>query len=253
MSMIQQTLTKMRSLKLAGMAQSYASQLDQPTRHELPFDDRLGMLIDSELTARENRRLKRLIKSAGLIEAAAIEDLDTRAVRGLDKALIAALSTCDWVRRQQNLILIGATGLGKSWLASAFGMQACRLGMAVVYRRTVDLYAELATAIADGSLPKTKAQLIKAAVLIIDDLGLGEVSPAVGHALLDVIDRRLRTGSLILTSQFPIDHWHNFFPDPTLADAILDRIVHQAHRIELKGESLRKVYAKKRFESEAGR
>lgn len=247
MSIIQQSLTQMRLLKLAGMAESYSLQVDQPKIHDVPFDDRLGMLLQSELSHRENRRLHRLIKSAGFVEAAALEDLDTRAIRGLEKSQIATLATCEWARRQQNLIILGATGVGKTWLASAFGMQACRLGIPVLYRRTVDLYADLTTALADGSGPRLKARLANPRVLILDDVGLGEMTMSMAHVLLDVIDRRFRTGSLILTSQFPVEKWHGFFPDPTLADAILDRVVHQAHKIQVKGESLRKLYAKKRL------
>ena len=245
MSTAQQTLTKLRQLKLAGMAESYALQLEQPRLQSIAFDERLAMLVDQEFSARDTRRLKRLMRAAGFPEAAALEDLDTRASRGLDPALLATLSSCEWVRRQQNLILLGATGVGKTWLASAFGAQACRLGMGVLYRRCTELYADIATAMADGSLANLKAHLIRPSLLILDDLGYGEMSLPVGHVLLDVVDRRMRSGSLLITSQYPTDQWLGCFPDPTLAEALLDRIVHQAHRLTLKGDSMRKLYARK--------
>jgi DNA replication protein DnaC len=170
--------------------------------------------------------------------------VDYGAARGLDKSHVASLAGCEWVRQKLNLVIVGATGVGKTWLASAFGTQACRLGMPVVFYRASDLYGEIAVAMHDGSLPKLKAELIKPSLLILDDFGLGDISSSAAQILLDVVDRRMRSGSLLITSQYPTEQWHGLFPDPTIADAILDRVVHQSHRLTLKGDSMRKLKAK---------
>jgi len=248
MTTVQQTLTKLRQLKLAGMADAYDLQLGQPRLSSSSFDERLAILVDHEMSSRDTRKIQRLIRAAGFPETCALEDLDDRASRGLDKSLVATLASCQWITRYQNLIILGATGVGKTWLGNAFGIQACRLAMPVLYMGSTQLYSDIATAMADGSLANLKARLIRPALLMIDDLGHGEISMSVGHVLLEVIDRRMRSGSLLITSQYPRDQWHSLFPDPTLADAILDRIVHQSHQIHLKGESMRKLLAKKRME-----
>lgn len=236
----QPTLNKLQHLQLPGMAKAYREQLEQPSKQQLSFDDRLGLMVDHELNDRENRKLQRLLKQAKLRYAAHLEDVDLRSSRGLDAQVIAGLTSCDWISRQQNLLLTGATGTGKSWLACAFGSQACRQGFSVIYKSASKLYEELQTAIGDGSLPKYRTMLSKARLLILDDFGLAPVEPVVGYTLLDIVDSRMQTGSLIITSQFPTEHWHSLFVDATLAEAILDRIVHRSHRILLKGESLRK-------------
>ncbi len=251
MSSTQQTLARMRELRLTSMADAYDRQLQQPRLHQLTFDDRLGLLVEHEASQRNERKLKRLLRGAGLPEKdAALEDLDQRAQRGLDKAQVATLATCEWVRRQQNVIVQGATGVGKTWLACAIGAQACRLKIPVLFFRASDLYSDIADAMLDGSLVKLKLQLCKPSLLILDDLGLGEVTLPGAQFMLDLIDRRMRTGSLLITSQYATDQWHGFFPDPTMADAILDRVVHQSHRLTLKGESMRKVLAKKKMLSD---
>ena len=239
MSLSQQTLTNLRSLKMPGMARSYEVQLSQPKLHEMSFDSRFAMLVDSELSSRETRRIKRLILSAGFPMRASFEDLITREDRKLDKAKIANLSTCEWIAKRQNLIVEGLTGTGKSWMGCAFGYLACRQGISALYSRTVDLLEEISKAYADGSLPKLKAKLVRPKVLMLDDFGIGEITHQAATVLFDIFDSRLRTGSLILTSQFTIDKWHALIPDPTVADAILDRIVHQSHKIHLEGPSLR--------------
>lgn len=250
MSGLNQTLARMRDLKLSSMADALQHQMETPNLHQLGFEERLGILIEHEWAERENRKLKRLVRGAGLPEAACLEDLDYRTTRNLDKSFIAGLSACEWVRRQQNLIILGATGLGKTWLASAFATQACRLKLAAGFYRVSDLFTDIALATLDGSLPKLKAALNKPQLLILDDFGIGNMTVQAAHVLLDVVDRRMRTGSLLITSQYPTDQWHGFFPDPTIADAVLDRVVHQAHRIQLKGESMRKLQAKKRLQEE---
>lgn len=245
MSTIEQTFARLRELRLAAMADAYELQLQQPKLHQIAFDDRLGMLVDAEASAREHRKLKRLVRGAGLPDAASLEDLDFRPSRGLDKTLVASLAQCDWIKRQQNLILVGATGVGKTWMACAFGHQACRLKMSVAFYRVSDLCEEIATGTLDGSLPDLKKRLGKANLLILDDLGIGTIGSDAAEVLLQIVDRRMRTGALLITSQFPVDKWHGQFPDPTIADAILDRIVHQSHQIKLKGESMRKMRGRK--------
>lgn len=245
MSALQQTLARMRELRLTSMARALEMQLQSPVINDLAFEDRVGLLIEHEWSERENRKLKRLVRGAGLPEMACLEDIDYRATRNLEKALIASLSSCEWVRRRQNLIVLGATGLGKTWLACAFANQACRLKLAASFYRASDLFADIAVATLDGSLPKLKQALTRPQLLIIDDFGIGTMTVQAAHVLLDVVDRRMRTGSLVITSQYPTDQWHGFFPDPTIADAVLDRVVHQAHRVQLRGESMRKLQAKR--------
>jgi DNA replication protein DnaC len=236
-----QNTSQMRELRLAAMAQAYELQQEQPKLHQLAFDDRFGLLLEAETAARKSRKLNRLVRVASLPETAAFEDLDTRASRGLDKALLSSLASCSWIARRQNLMILGPTGVGKTWLASAFGQQACRLGMTAAFHRVSDLYGAISESVLDASLPKLKAALYKPSLLILDDFGIGEMTPVAAQVLLDVADRRMRSGSLLITSQYPSEKWHDFFPDPTIADAVLDRVVHQAHRLQLKGESMRKL------------
>ena len=179
-----------------------------------------------------------------------LEDIDDRAERGLDKSLLATLAGCQWIQRYQNLLVLGPTGVGKTWVACALGTQACRQGISVLYCRCSQLFSDIAMALADGSISALKSRLVKPALLLIDDFGNGEMSLSVGHVLLDVIDRRMRCGSVLITSQYPRAQWHGLFPDPTLADAVLDRIVHQSHQIQLKGESMRKILAQERMAAE---
>lgn len=244
MSMQSQNVAQMRELRLTTMTQTYELQLEQPKLHQLAFDERFGLLLEAESAARKSRKLNRLVKAATLPELASVEDIDHRASRGLDKSVIASLATCAWVKRRQNVMILGATGVGKSWLASALAHQACRLDLQVGWHRASELYTSIAEAQVDASLAKLKAALCKPELLVLDDFGIGDMTPLAAQVLLDVAERRTRTGSLLITSQYPMEKWHDFFPDPTIADAVLDRIVHQAHKIQLKGESMRKLRGK---------
>jgi DNA replication protein DnaC len=221
------------------MAAAFEEQLVQPVTQSLSFDDRFGLIVDREASHRDNQRLGRLLKNARLKHAACVEDIDYRSGRGLDKAVMANLIGCDWIRQAQNLVLTGATGCGKTWLACALGNQACRQGLSVLYVRTSRLLEEMKLAHADGSFRRRLMQIAKVDMLILDDWGLSTMIQPERQDLLELIDDRTRKSTLI-TSQIPIKAWHEVIGEPTLADAILDRIVHRAHTIELTGESMRK-------------
>lgn len=235
----QQTLTTLKTLKLPGMAMAFEEQLIQPITQSLSFDDRFGLIVDREATYRDNQKLGRLLKNARLQHNACVEDIDYRAGRGLDKSVMANLIGCGWIEQSQNLILTGATGCGKTWLACALGHQACRQGRSVLYTRTSRLMEEMKLAHAEGSFRKRLAQIAKVDLLILDDWGLSTMTPSERQDLLEIIDDRTLRATLI-TSQIPVKTWHEVIGEPTLADAILDRIVHRAHSIELIGESMRK-------------
>ncbi|TWO64409.1 AAA family ATPase [Caenimonas sedimenti] len=236
-----QNTHQMRELRLNAMTQAYERQQETPKLHDLNFDDRFGLLLEAECAARRTRKLSRLVKTANLPEAASLEDLDTRPSRGLDKALVSSLAGCGWIQRQHNLIVVGPTGVGKTWLACALAHQACRQGMKVWFQKAADLYTSIVEASMEGTVSKLKTSLTTPNLLILDDFGIGEMTPYACQVLLDIVDRRMRTGSLLITSQYPTEKWHASFPDPTIADAVLDRVVHQAYRIQLKGESMRKM------------
>lgn len=237
----QHTIAQLKSLKLDGMAHALEEQRIMPASQELGFEDRLGLLVEREIIWRDNRRLERLLRQARLKQAqACMEDIDYRGSRGLDKRLMVTLAGCDWVRRSQNVLLTGPTGAGKTWLACALGNQACRQGFSVMYVRVPRLLEQLRIAHGDGSFGKLLAQLARIDVLLLDDWGLTPLQSSERHDLLEVVDDRVNARSTIITSQLPVDHWHAWLNDPTLADAILDRLVHASHRVVLKGESLRK-------------
>lgn len=235
----QHTLTTLKTLKLPGMAAAFEEQLIQPATQSLSFNDRFGLIVDRETSHRDNQRLGRLLKSARLKHNACVEDIDYRAGRGLDKAVMASLIDCEWIRQTQNLILTGLTGCGKTWLACALGNQACRQGMSVLYVRTSRLLEEMKLAHADGSFRKRLMQIARIDLLILDDWGVSTLTQSERQDLLELIDDRTRK-STIITSQIPVKAWHDVIGEPTLADAILDRIVHRAHTIKLTGESMRK-------------
>jgi DNA replication protein DnaC len=236
----QQTLHTLRRLKLNGMAEAFEQQLTQPTHHELSFEERFGLLVDRELSSRDNRRLARLLKAAKLKYNASVEDINYRHPRGLQRAQMASLLTGDWVRQRQHVLLVGPTGCGKTWLSCALANLACRQGLSVLYVRTTRLLEDLRIAHADGSSPKKLAHLAKLDLLLLDDWALQKLTRAQAQDLLELIDDRHGARSLLITSQLPIEHWHDTLGDPTLADAILDRVLQHAHKIILKGESMRK-------------
>lgn len=238
--LIQQTLAQLRGLRLHAMADALEHQCDHSALQALSFEERLAMLVEVECQSRDTRRIARLLKTAKLKVQASPEDIDYTSSRGLDKRQIASLLGGDWIQRGQNLIVTGPTGVGKTWLACAFGQQAVRQGYVVAYHRLSRLLEEVDIAREDGSLPKLRAQLARARLLILDDWGVAKLTSRDRQELLEIVDDRVGTLSLVITAQIPIAEWHACIGEPTIADAILDRVVHNAHRIELKGDSLRK-------------
>jgi DNA replication protein DnaC len=237
----QHTMTTLRAMKLTGMAIAFEEQLTQSAAQSLSFEDRFSLLVDREMTYRDQHKQQRLLKRAKLKEATAcLENIIYRPDRNIDKSLIANLSSGDWIRQHHNLLITGATGSGKTWLACAFAQQACRQGLSATYLRLSRLLDELKIARGDGSFAKRLAQLAKTDLLLLDDLGLTPISQTERSDLLEVLDDRLNHKSTIITSQLPIDQWHTYLNDPTLADAILDRVIHNSHRLEPTGESMRK-------------
>ena len=234
------TLEKLQALKLTGMVAALIDQMALPDIEELAFEERLGLLVDREITERDNLRLTSRLRRARLRHNAALEDIDYRSPRGLDKGLIQSLAACQWAKEHLNILITGPTGVGKTWLACALAHKACREGYTVQYLRLSQLLRELMIAKGDGRYPKLLANLAKVDVLLLDDWGLIKLSAENRRDLLEVLEDRHGIRSTIATSQLPMDQWHNVIGDPTLADAILDRLVHNAYKINLRGESMRK-------------
>ena len=239
------TLDQLRGLRLDGMVHALADQATTASAGELAFDDRLAMLVQREIDWRDSKRLTRLLKAARLkLASACLEDIDWRASRGLDRNLVSALAGGDWLRHGHNVLITGATGVGKTWLACALAQQAARSGFTVLYVRAPRLLEELRVAHGDGSFGRRLAQLARIDLLAIDDFAIAPVTAPERNDLLELLDDRVGTRATLITSQLPVTSWHEWLNDPTLADAILDRIVHTAHKIALKGESMRKKQIK---------
>jgi DNA replication protein DnaC len=238
------TREHLMALRLAAMADAWEAQRKDPRITELTFDERFALIVEAEHLARHNRRLARLLKEAELrIPSACVEDIDASAARGLDKAVVRQLATCAWVGDHLNVLVTGPTGVGKSYVASALGQVACRRGLRVLYRRLPRLFEELGLAKAAGTYARTLARLSQAHVLVLDDLGLGTIKEAQRNDLLEVLEDRYGRSSTVVTCQLPIKKWHEWIGDPTAADAILDRLVHNAYKLDLKGASRRKEKA----------
>jgi DNA replication protein DnaC len=230
----------MKSLKLFGMARALESQLELKETSELSFEERLGMLLDAELLEQENKRTSSRLKTAKLRLAACMEDLKVKPSRGLDRAVVTALATCDWVRDKRNIAITGPTGAGKTYLACALAHSACRHGYSTVYHRATSLFDDLVAAKGDGRYRRLLSSLESKKLLIIDDFGLQTLIAENRRDLLEIMEQRYESSSTIITSQFEVEHWHQLIGDPTLADAILDRFVHNAHQLKVTGESMRK-------------
>ena len=240
------TKEKLFDMRLAAMAVAWQEQQSDAKMSSLTFDERFALIVDAEHQARDNRRLKRLLKTAQFrLQNACIEDFEASTSRGLDKPMLRQLGTCSWIPEWLNVLISGATGVGKSYLACALGQTACRRGFGVLYRRLPRLFEELGLARAEGTYARYLAKLAKFDLLILDDFGIGTLNEPQRHDLLEVLEDRYNQRATIVTSQLPIQKWHEWIDDATLADAILDRLVHNAYKITLKGPSRRKERAKK--------
>jgi DNA replication protein DnaC len=235
------TVEKLNALRLFGMASALAEQQSQVSIDQLGFEERLGLLVERESSERQSRMFSSRLRRAKLRFADAVpEDINYRAARGLDRTLLARLLTSEWIRERQNVILIGKTGLGKSWLACALANQACRQGYSVAYLRMPKFSEEMAIVHGSGRFAKLLAQWAKTDILVLDDFAMTPLADQARRDLLELLDDRHGSRSTIVTSQIPVDNWHDALGEPTLADAILDRLVHNAHRLSLDGESMRK-------------
>lgn len=237
------TIDKLETLRLSGMVGALREQWKTPDINQLSFEERLGLLTDREVDVRETKRLQSRLKKAKLRQNASLEDIDFRQPRGLDKSLVIKLADCQWISKHQNLIVTGPTGAGKSYLACAFAQKACREGYHTSYIRMSRLFEDLGLAKGDGRYIKMLASFAKTDLLVLDDYGLAKLTREHRHDLLEILEDRYGVRSTLVTSQLPLEHWHEQVGDPTLADAIMDRLVHNAHKIQLKGGSMRKKNA----------
>lgn len=237
----EQTMEKLYALRLPAMAEAFREQLESPNSCDsLSFQERFGLLVDRQWTWKEDNRMQRLLKNAKLKINACVEDIDYKTPRGIDKTVMLNLSSCHWLRKHQNVIIIGPTGIGKTYLTCALANKACRENIKAFYTRIPRLLQELSMAQADGTYPQMMTKLAKTCLLVLDDFGLAPMTDSERRNLLEVVEDRYNTGSTIIACQLPVNHWHEIIGDPTIADAILDRLVHNAHKITLKGKSMRK-------------
>jgi DNA replication protein DnaC len=237
------TLEKLTTMRFSGMATALEEQMKMNGLEEMGFEERLGLLLDHEQAVRETRRMKTRLSRAKLRQDGSIEDIDFRHPRGLDKSLVLRLSGCQWIKDKNNLIITGSTGVGKSYLACAFAQKACREGFSALYLRMTKLFEDMSLAKGDGRYLKLLTSFAKADLLVLDDYGLMPLNQEQRHDFLEILEDRHNLKSTLVTSQLPIEHWHEQIGDPTLADAILDRLVHNAHKIKLNGDSMRKKKA----------
>jgi DNA replication protein DnaC len=238
------TYERLIALGLTGMAKALEEQRRQSDLTALDFEERLALMVDRETIERENKRLVTRLKFARLRQSAVVEDINMKAPRSLDKALFQKLVAGDWIERHQNLLIIGQAGVGKSFIACALGHKACRDNRSVLYYRLPRLFDALLLARGDGRYGRLLKTLARVTLLILDDWGLAPLTPEQERDLLEILDDRHGCSSTIVTSQLPIEHWHELIANPTIADAILDRLIHNAHRLILKGDSMRKLAAK---------
>lgn len=236
-----QTIDRLHQMKLTGMAQALTDQMEKADFNDYSFEERLGFLVEYEWTYRQNKRLAMLLKQANLRLGACMEDINYVHPRGLDRGLMKSLATCQWVNAHHNIIITGPTGIGKTFIACALANAACRMGFTARYYRLPRLLQEMALARADGSYPKVLSRLAKTDLLILDEWGMVSFNDMQGRDLLELVDDRYQLRSTIIVGQIPVEHWHQLLPDPTVADAILDRMVHNAHKIKLDGDSMRKI------------
>lgn len=239
--MKEQTLTKLNSMKLSGMSRSFKSTFGSEQFNQYTHDEFIAMLVDAECDERDNRKLTRALLSAKFRYKASIEQVNFDNERGINRNQVHRLADCEFIKRKENLIITGSTGIGKSYLASAIGHQACSLGYRVFYSQSTKLFSKLKLAKVDGSYLKELARLERQDLLIIDDFGIQPLDGPGRTALLEIMEDRHGKSSTIFTSQVPVSQWHDVIGEQTIADAILDRIIHTAHRIEMNGESMRKT------------
>ena len=242
--MIEQTIEKLKTMRLHTFAAALRTQLSSTESIALGFEERLSLLVEEEFLARDNRRLARILRAAQLKQKSCFEDIDFDTQRNLKRSQIAELAQCLWIRQKHNLIITGPTGIGKSFIACALADRACRLGIHTCYVKTSELARELLVAREDGSYPRLAARLARFDLLILDEWLRDPLSQELAREILDLIDDRYRKRSTIFISQLPVKDWHQHIADPTLADAILDRVVHDSHRLELQGTSMRKQTSK---------